>query len=181
MIDIKLKSALPYIGIPVLLGIFILLSFSRVDSLVILLHCLLIIFGYIIAVIDYKSKTIPNNLVLAMLAGWVLIVIPQLFFNIETTLVFLRHALFGLLVGGGLSILVYLISRKGLGGGDVKFIAVTGLYVGMNGILSSMLFGSVLAGLTGLILIIIKKIGRKDTIPLAPFLYIGILITVFFI
>ena len=37
----------------------------------------------------------------------------------------------------------------------------------------------VLAAVTGLILILLRKIGRKDTMPLAPFLFAGILITFF--
>ena len=42
-----------------------------------------------------------------------------------------------------------------------------------------MLFGTILAALAGLTLIVLKKISRKDKIPLAQFLYVGILITVF--
>jgi len=116
-----------------------------------------------------------------MLAAWVIIVTPQLFFDIEGTLMFIRNALFGLLAGGGLPLLIYLISRKGLGGGDVKFMAMAGLYLGLGMILPAMLFGSILAGLTGLVLIIIKKIGRKDSIPLAPFMCAGIILTIFFL
>jgi len=43
-----------------------------------------------------------------------------------------------------------------------------------------MLYGTILAALTGLILILLKKLGRKDAMPLAPFIYAGILITVFY-
>jgi len=73
--------------------------------------------------------------------------------------------------------MMYAISRKGLGEGDVKFMAATGLFVTINKILGVMLYGSILAALTGGILILTKRIGRKDTMPLAPFLYIGIIIT----
>jgi prepilin signal peptidase PulO-like enzyme (type II secretory pathway) len=57
-------------------------------------------------------------------------------------------------------------------------MAGAGLYLGFSGIIPSMLYGTVLAALTGLALMLLRKIGRKDTIPLAPFLYVGMLITV---
>jgi Flp pilus assembly protein protease CpaA len=176
----KFKPLLPYIGLPVILTALLILRSNRIDPFILLLYSLLIIFGYIASVTDIKTKTISNKLILAMLAGWILIVIPQLFFDIESILLFLRDSLFGLLTGGGVPLFIYIISRKGLGGGDVKFMAVAGLYLGMIMILSALLYGSILAGLTGLILILTKKRGRKDTIPLAPFLYIGILLAVFF-
>ena len=40
-----------------------------------------------------------------------------------------------------------------------------------------MLYGSVLAAVAGLLLILGKKITPKDAIPLVPFLYIGMLLT----
>ena len=75
---------------------------------------------------------------------------------------------------------VYIISRKGLGGGDVKLMGVASLYLGYDGALSALLYGSVLSALTAVILTVMKKMTPKDSIPLVPFLYIGILITEFF-
>ena len=59
-----------------------------------------------------------------------------------------------------------------LGGGDVKFVAAAGLFLGFARIIPATLYGTILAALTGLALIALKKIGRKDKMPLAPFLYI---------
>ena len=81
--------------------------------------------------------------------------------------------------GGGLFLLVYILSRKGLGAGDVKFMAVAGLYLGFNGVLPSMLIGSILSCITAITLMIMKKIDKSATLPLAPFLYGGILVTLF--
>ncbi len=76
--------------------------------------------------------------------------------------------------------MVYLVSRGGLGGGDVKLMAASGLYLGFQKVMQAMLYGSILAALTGGGLILMRKIGRKDTIPLIPFLYAGILLSTFF-
>jgi len=118
-------------------------------------------------------------LILFMLAGWLLLIIPMLFFVPDTGIESFVDSLLGLLTGGGLFLVVYLFSSKGLGGGDVKFMAAAGLYLGFANTIPAILYGTVLAALTGLILVLIKKIERKDAIPLAPFLFIGIMITVF--
>ena len=49
----------------------------------------------------------------------------------------------------------------------------------MSAVLPAILYGSILAALFSLILMAAKKLGRKDTIPLVPFLYLGILIVLF--
>ena len=176
----RYKSLLPYIGIPVIGTVFVLLYAGGEDLFVILLCELIIIFGYIASVLDVKTKKIPNSLVLVMLTAWTLVMIPKLFIHTDMAIVLLKDAALGFVVGGGLFLLVYLVSRKGLGGGDVKFMAASGLYVGFAGTLSAMLYGTILAALVGLVLLLIKKIGRKDMMPLAPFLYVGIVISLFY-
>jgi len=118
-------------------------------------------------------------LVIIMLFGWLMLIVPMIFHDTENGLRLLADSIYGLLIGGGLFLLVYIISRKGLGGGDVKFMAVAGLYLGFAGTVPSILYGTVLAAITGLILIALKRIGRKDTMPLVPFLFAGIMITMF--
>ena len=149
------------------------------DTFILLWFELAAVFGYAATVCDLKSKKIPNNLIIAMIFAWALTMAPQLLLNTEAAVLLLKESGLGFLTGGGLFLFVYLISRRGLGGGDVKFMAAAGLYTGFFGILSAMLYGCVLAALAGFSLLIAKKIGRKDSIPLAPFLYAGILITIF--
>jgi len=141
---------------------------------------LIIVFGYVAAVLDLTVRKIPNTLILTMLGAWALTMTPKLFVDTEAAISLLLGALLGFGVGGGLFLLVYVVSRKGLGGGDVKFMAAAGLYLGFSGTMTSMLVGTILAALTGLVLILIKKLGRKDQMPLAPFIYAGILVTVFY-
>jgi len=179
MVKIKAKQVIPYIGIPIISITFLLFQLNRLDIFYILQYLLLIIFGYIATVSDIKSKEIKNSLIIAMFAGWIVTIVPRLFINIEGTLTLLTRSLLGFAIGGGLFLLVYIISRKGLGGGDVKFMAIAGLYLGLDGIIPTLLYGSVLAALVGWFLVLLKRINRKDSIPLAPFLFIGILINIF--
>ncbi len=173
------KTWLPYIGIPVLCGGLVLVQRGRLDGAELLLRALLLVFGYVAAAGDLKNKRVPNRLVAVMAGAWVLVIVPQLLLRTEETLFLAFSGMVGFLLAGFIFLAVYLISRKGLGGGDVKLMAVSGLYLGFGGVLPTMLYGSVLAALTALALIALKKITVKDSIPLVPFLYVGMVLTLF--
>lgn len=174
------RQLAPYSGIPLLAITLLFVRWPDLDRFTLLQRELLLVIGYLIAIKDTRDKSIPNRMILALLVCWLFTIFPQLVVDIEIGLDRLTNAAIGFLIGGGLFLLVYLISKNGLGGGDVKLMAVVGLYLGMSGVLPAMLYGSILAAIFGLVLILLKKIGRKDTIPLVPFLYIGILIAIFF-
>ena len=181
-IKMKIKqrsNALFCAGFIVVFFVWLIVYTSELSAISLLKTALLIALSYIAMVLDIKTKRIPNILVLIMITGWLILILPMLFYDTNNGLKLLVDSLYGLLLGGGLFLLVYLLSRKGLGGGDVKFMAAAGLYLGFAGTIPAILYGTVLAALTGLILILFKKIGRKDTMPLAPFLFAGIMITLF--
>lgn len=173
------RQYLPYLGILPAVGIFLLLKAGQQNAYTLLLRSLLLVFGYIAAWSDIREKRVSNRLVLIMLGAWVILLTPQLFYHTEQALMTALSGGLGFLSAGVLFLLVYFISRKGLGGGDVKLMAVSGLYLGLNGVFPAMLWGAILASAAGLLLIAAKKLGRKDTIPLVPFLYIGMLLTAY--
>jgi len=173
------KAKIYCAGLLIILSVWVILFAETLSMFLLFRTGLLIILSYIAMVTDINTKQIPNALILAMLAGWLLLIMPMIFIDMENGIRVLMDSIYGLLLGGGLFLLVYLLSRKGLGGGDVKFMSVAGLYLGFSATIPVILFGTILAALTGLVLILLKKINRKDSIPLAPFLFIGILITVF--
>ena len=70
---------------------------------------------------------------------------------------------------------VFKMARGGLGGGDVKFSAVLGLWLGTK-LFSAILTASVLAAVVG-IFFYVKTRDAKFEIPFAPFLTIGALLT----
>lgn len=170
---------LPYIGIPLLCAALPVARAGRTGLLFLLRDEFLIMFSYIAAVSDLKTMRISNSIITVILASWALLTLPLAFVNVETLVAALIDSAAGLFMGGGLFLLVYFISKKELGGGDVKFMAVSGLCLGWGKTLSAMLLGTVLTGLTGAVLILMKKISVKDYMPLIPFLFIGILISVF--
>ena len=107
-----------------------------------------------------------------------MILVPQLFIHPETGLSLLLSGAVGALFAGVVFLTVYFVSRRGLGGGDVKLMTVFGLYLGLDSVVPAMLYGTLLAAAAGGILILLKKVGPKDAIPLVPFLYIGVVLTV---
>ena len=179
MSEERFKPLIPYAVIPVLWLALFHFRRGEADPVLLLWQELIITFGYIAAYADIKSKIIPNNLILVMFGAWLITTILTLFINPGDAFLLLKDALLGCAIGGLIFLFVYITSGKGLGGGDVKFMAAAGLYLGFGGTISALLCGTVLAAVTGLLLLLQKKITRRDSIPLAPFLYAGILITVF--
>jgi len=173
------KLALYCAGLFIIMSVWLVLRANELSALSLFKLTLLIILSYIAMIMDILTKKIPNKLVLVMFVLWLLLIMPMTLCDTETGIRMLTDSLLGLLTGGGLFLLVYLINRKSLGGGDVKFMAAVGLYLGFANTLPAILYGTVLAALFGLVLLLLKKIRSKDTMPLAPFMFVGIMITVF--
>jgi prepilin signal peptidase PulO-like enzyme (type II secretory pathway) len=66
-----------------------------------------------------------------------------------------------------------------MGAGDVKLIAMIGLYAGLRGTAAVLLLAFLFGALTGLALIAAAKLTRKDALPFAPFLALAAYIEVF--
>ncbi|MEW6379023.1 MAG: prepilin peptidase [bacterium] len=128
----------------------------------------------VVSVIDLKVQIIPNVISLPGiglgLAASLLPGSPLTFFN----------ALSGMLIGGGLFYLVAVISKGGMGGGDIKLIAMFGAFLGWQKCLLTIFLGVLLGSIVGIALMLLKRKGRKDPIPFGPFLCIGALISLFY-
>ncbi|MEE4362632.1 MAG: prepilin peptidase [Desulfotignum sp.] len=93
---------------------------------------------------------------------------------------------FGILAGGGIlytvALAYYLIRRQeGMGGGDIKLLAMIGAATGVPGVLFTLFAGSVLgtaAGIAGMA--VHPKKGAQMRIPFGPFLSAGAILYVFF-
>jgi leader peptidase (prepilin peptidase)/N-methyltransferase len=121
------------------------------------------------AFIDVEHRIIPNRLVLGLLAGAAVLVPPAGDVRLE-------DAALGGLAAGGVLLLLSAVTQGGMGGGDVKFAAVAGLYLGLQKVLLGLFLGAVLGTVIGLMLIVLKKKTRKDYIPFGPYLGGGFLI-----
>ncbi len=83
------------------------------------------------------------------------------------------RALLGGGVGFGALLLVYILSRGGFGGGDVKLGALLGLAAGFPLVLVSLLVAIIGGGVVAGLLLVTGRKKRRDTMPFGPFLSAG--------
>ncbi len=141
------------------------LSFDFVRFAV--LSCILVSAAFI----DIDHRIIPDKLNLfGIVTGLVFIFLPD-----SLTI---KNALLGLVVGGGLLLLVAVISRGAMGGGDIKLFAVIGLFLGLEKTIVALFLTFLLGGIAGIILVATKIKSRKDYIPFGPFIGIGAFIAI---
>ena len=72
------------------------------------------------------------------------------------------------LAGGLAFLLLAVLTRGGIGGGDIKLIAALGLWLGGEALKLTSLGGIIIGGLWALGAILVKKKKRRDFIPYAP-------------
>ncbi|MBS3948087.1 MAG: prepilin peptidase [Dethiobacter sp.] len=148
-------------------------------------HLLLAVLLLAISLIDLDQRIIPNTLVGIGLGGGLLFQLPGLIVLWTDlpgwTAPFrpFTDALSGLLLGGGLLLIIILVSRGGMGAGDMKLMALIGFYVGLRGTAVVMMLGFTMGALVGLILIAARRLTRKDALPFGPFLSAAALIEIF--
>ena len=116
--------------------------------------------------IDLENGIIPDALVFPGMA-------LALGFSFVLGRPLLRDTLAGGGVGFGLMLLPYLLSRGGMGFGDVKFAGLMGLVNGFPLVAVGLLFAFVTGGLLASLLLLFRVKGRKDPVPLGPFLVAG--------
>jgi leader peptidase (prepilin peptidase) / N-methyltransferase len=85
------------------------------------------------------------------------------------------EAVIGLLVGGGILFTIAFIyelisKREGMGGGDIKLLAMIGGFLGWKSLIFILLFSSFSGAIVGITAMIIKKQDMKYAVPFGPFL-----------
>ena len=134
---------------------------------------------FIIAWIDSKEKRIPNKILLAMLLGRVVLLLVECILYKEYWMTLLMSSAMGFLLAGGMFLLCYILTRGGIGAGDVKLFAVLGMYLGGSAIFSVIFLTVVFAAVFNLINLLRKKTDLKQEIPFAPFVFLGTVAGIF--
>lgn len=128
----------------------------------------------IISFIDYKTQIIPDecNMVI-FLMGIIYFLYSDLSINS------IVDSLVGLLIGGGLFLLIALITNA-MGGGDIKLMGVLGFLMGIKYILLISLLSFVIGAIISIILLILQIKRRKDPIAFGPFICISTFLVIFY-
>lgn len=83
----------------------------------------------------------------------------------------------GAIVGGGIVVLIAILSRGGMGMGDAKLLLVCGAVLGLSHILVAFVLACMIGSLIGGSLLLLKIIQRKQPVPFGPSLAMGILLS----
>jgi leader peptidase (prepilin peptidase)/N-methyltransferase len=163
-------------GITALLSLLLFIRFG--PSLNYVIYFAFVAALVVITVIDLHHQIIPDMISLpgigvGLLASWIL---PG------TSVV---NALLGLLLGGGSLFLVatvyeWLFKREGMGGGDVKLLAMIGAFLGWKAVILTILLSSLIGSIVGIAVILWKGRDFKYAIPFGPFLSLGAVIALFY-
>jgi prepilin signal peptidase PulO-like enzyme (type II secretory pathway) len=83
----------------------------------------------------------------------------------------------GAAAGSGIMLLLAVVSRGGMGGGDIKLYLFVGLMLGLKLTILSIFAASVLGSLYGLGLMLAGKFQRRMHIPFGPFIALGAMLS----
>jgi leader peptidase (prepilin peptidase)/N-methyltransferase len=135
----------------------------------------------VITFIDIDFQIIPDRITLTgiplgLVAGSLFLPDPFL----RADFLGFTSSFIGFLAGGGFFYLVAVLSRGGMGGGDIKMMAMVGALMGWKAVLLTTFIGSLTGSVIGIFLMVFKGKGRKAKVPFGPFLALGTLATLFF-
>jgi len=134
-----------------------LLSFILIDNLWLMTAIFLLI---LMTVTDFEQYMLFD----AMTLPFALI---GAFFSWQNSL--LQENLLAAAVGGGIFLLLAIISKGALGGGDIKLIFGLGMWFGAEKLLNIILYGTILGGISALLMILVKKKSRGSYFAYGPY------------
>lgn len=158
-----------------LLTAFIFLGLYLKFSLTVKLGAFMFLISLLIAssIIDLQLQIIPNKITYF---GIIIGLIFSLIFNYIS----IKLSLLGLLIPGGFLLLIAVITKGGMGIGDVKFAAMIGTFIGPKLALIGIFLGSLLGSIIALFLLLAGKKTRKSKLPFGPLIAVGALVMIFY-
>jgi leader peptidase (prepilin peptidase)/N-methyltransferase len=156
--------------ITALLALLLFLKFSL--SLNFLIFFIFTAVLIVITFIDLDHQIIPDILTLP---GIPIFFLAAIFLLDRPWNLPWLEALLGLLIGGGILFTIAFVyelisKREGMGGGDIKLLAMIGGFLGWKSLIFILLFSSFSGAIVGITAMIIKKQDMKYAVPFGPFL-----------
>lgn len=127
----------------------------------------------IIVVSDLAYMLIPNKILLFFLP---LLIIARIFSPLDPW----WDSLLGAVIGFGILLLIAVISKGGMGGGDIKLFFLIGLVLGTVHTLLTLFLASLIGMVVGIIVLKVRGQGRKTPIPFGPSIALGAVIAYFY-
>lgn len=127
----------------------------------------------IITVSDLNYMIIPDKVLLVFAA---IFLCERMFLPLSPW----WDSIVGALIGFTILFLIALLSKGGMGGGDIKLYALLGFVLGWKTVLLSIFFSSFCGAIFGIIGILLKKVERGKPIPFGPFIGLGTMIAYYY-
>jgi len=155
------------------MGSLLLLRYEISLTFVITLTASFLLF--INALTDYEDGYIYDFFSLGML-------VPAFLFRLPGGIPSLLNGLYGAAAGFGVFAIIIVITRGGMGWGDAFMMCGLGAFLGWELVLIAFYVGIMVGGI-GVVYLMLRgkvKIGKKQTIPLGPYLAIGGVVTLLY-
>jgi len=141
----------------------------------------------VISFVDLDVRIVPDVISLPGIAVGLLSAIVSWLLSIDPLLILPSpvSSLLGVVFGGGILLIVawgyeYFTGIEGMGGGDIKLLAMIGAFLGWPSIPLALFFASLAGSIVGIAFMVTKGVGGKFALPFAPFLCLGALFHLFF-
>jgi leader peptidase (prepilin peptidase)/N-methyltransferase len=141
----------------------------------------------VISFIDLDVRIVPDMISLPGVSIGILVSIIATYVIGDTSEVIPTpfSALAGILIGGGFLFVVAWIYERltgvdGMGGGDIKLLAMIGAFLGWPSIPFTIFVASLTGSMVGLGVMLATGAGRRLALPFAPFLCLGAILHLFF-
>jgi len=141
----------------------------------------------VISFIDLDVRIVPDAISLpGILAGVLFSLIARYLVDEPSDIIpSPLSALLGVLAGGGFLFAVAWIYERltgleGMGGGDIKLLAMIGAFLGWPSIPFTIFLASLTGSVIGLGVMLVTGAGRRLALPFAPFLCVGAAVHLFF-
>jgi len=139
----------------------------------------------VIAIIDLEHRLILNKIVYPAAVVALIIAVffppPGIFgFSLPWPWAGIANSVIGGAIGFAILLIPTLVSRGGMGWGDVKMAALIGLVAGFQLVFVALLMGIILGGLVASVLLLLRIKKRKEAIPFGPFLSLATIATLLF-
>ena len=173
------RISLQYPLVELLNGVLTMLLFLRfglsLTFAVLFLFCSALV---VITFIDLEHQIIPDEI---SLSGIVVGFIFSFFLPWQSW----TNSLLGILLGGGSLLLVaygyqWLTGKDGMGGGDIKLLAMMGAFLGWKSVLFIVFASSLIGSVVGVTIMLVQKKDSKLAIPFGPYLAFGAVLYIFY-
>lgn len=141
----------------------------------------------VISFIDLDVRIVPDVISLpGIVLGLLCAVIGYFFFGAESSVIpSPASSLIGIATGGGFLLATAWVYEKltgveGMGGGDIKLLAMIGAFLGWPAVPLTLFVASLIGSVVGLACMVVTGAGRRLAVPFAPFLCSGALVSIFF-